>query len=144
MPTPISRSQICAALVLLCPLGAAAQGTPPPHLELELNALDPVDTGCRLTFLAVNQQGADIDKLVVETVLFTTEGRVDRLTLFDFGALPLSRPRVRQFNLPDLACDRLGQVLINGVQTCEGAGLAPGGCAAALKLGSRTDAQLVG
>ncbi|MEO0830265.1 MAG: hypothetical protein AAFY03_07365 [Pseudomonadota bacterium] len=128
---------------LLAPIAKAEDG-PPLELELELNAMDSVDAGCRLTFLAINQQEADLDKLVLETVLFTTEGRVDRLTLFDFGPLPLSRPRVRQFNLSDIACGDLGRILINGAQSCEGEGIAPGACVERLKLGSRTEAELIG
>lgn len=140
---PRTLKALALGAALLSPALSQAEDKP-LHLELELNALETVDTGCRLTFLAINQQEADLDKLVFETVLFTTEGQVDRLTLFDFGALPLSRPRVRQFNLQGLACDSLGQILINGAQSCEGEGIAPGACVDRLKLGSRTAADLIG
>jgi len=114
------------------------------HIALELNALDGENQTCRLTFLVTNQHTTPIDKLVYETVVFTKDGRVDRLTLFDFGALPVSRPRVRQFELSDLGCADLGQVLINGAHACTGDALPNGACVNDLRLSSRTDAGLTG
>lgn len=137
-------------LCLVAPLPAMADATATARLSVELNRIDTVQIAtvqsdmmqdaCRLTFLAQNMLGADIAALALETVLIDVDGRVDRLTLFDFGALPEGIPRVRQFDIPGLACERLGRVLINGVAECSGA-QAFGG---ALDLGSRTDVEVVG
>ena len=130
-----------ASLVPL--LLATLTGTPlhaeAPKLSLELNAVAEQDSGCRITFVATNTLGADIAALVVEAVIFTPDGLVDRLALLDFAALPQTRPRVRQFDLPGLPCDRIGQVLINAVGTCTGAGVEPATCAAAMTVSSRID-----
>lgn len=113
-------------------------------LTVELNTVTPLNAGCRLTFMATNAMPADIGKLVLETVLLTTEGTVDRLTLFDMQDLPANRPRVRQFDVPNLTCNALGKVLINGVGTCDGDGLDPTTCAGRLELTSRTDVEILG
>jgi hypothetical protein len=105
---------------------------------VELNAIDTIGEGCRLTFVLRNTMAEDIDKLVAETVLFSDDEQVVLLTLFDFGALPVGRPRVRQFQVPERSCDRLGQVLLNGIDTCEVAGSASGMCQQMLGLSSRT------
>ena len=110
-----------------------------PSLALELNAVAEQDSGCRITFVATNRLSADLSALVVEAVIFTPDGLVDRLALLDFQTLPQTRPRVRQFDLPGLACDRIGQVLINAVGTCTGAGLAPAACADAMTVSSRIE-----
>lgn len=96
-----------------------------PSLSVELNTLTQLEGACRLTFYAGNTLGSDIDALSLEAVIFTTEGEVERLTLFDLGTLPEGRPRVRQFDLPGLPCDEVGQVLVNGLAACEGEGLRP-------------------
>jgi hypothetical protein len=111
-----------------------------PRLSLELNRIDPLDGACRLTFMARNGLGADLAALALETVLIDAEGQVDRLTLFDFGTLPDGIPRVRQFDIPGLSCDRLGRVLINGVAECDGVD----GCADTLELTSRVDVEVIG
>jgi len=128
---------LCVALGLAQP--AAAQDAA-AALGLELNRIDDIENACRLTFLVENTLGQDLDTLALETVLIDREGRVDRLTLFEFGALLDAVPRVRQFDIPGLACDALGRVLINGVSDC-----APvAECGEALELSTRTEVELIG
>ena len=114
------------------------------HVSIELNAVQPVEDACRISFLVQNGHDLDIEQAVYEAVLFDAEGRVDRLTLFDFGALPSARPRVRQFVVPGLACASLGRLLINGSETCAGKGLPKGACSKKLDLRSRTDVEVLG
>lgn len=108
-------------------------------LSLELNATSDVEGSCRMSFLVRNELAQDVEALVVETVIFTKEFQVDRLTLFDFQSVPVGRPRVRQFDLSGTACSDVGSVLINGVDSCEGGSLTPDICQAALDLSTRTE-----
>ncbi len=117
-----------------------AQEAPEPSLTVELNRIDQIEGACRLTFMVENAMGRDLDALAVEVVLFDPQGVVERLTLFEFGALPAGVPRVRQFDVPGLSCDGLGRVLVNGVAECPGD--LP--CAAALEPSSRTDVEVIG
>ncbi|MDW3222980.1 MAG: hypothetical protein R8G34_08865 [Paracoccaceae bacterium] len=114
------------------------------QLFLELNALQDVGANCRLTFLARNETGAAIEEAVFETVVFDTTGGVMSLSLFDFQNLPMDRPRVRQFDLPGVACDTLGQALINGASICMVDGAESGVCDQALSLSSRLSVELLG
>ncbi|GAA5068190.1 hypothetical protein N0B44_02100 [Roseibacterium beibuensis] len=128
------------AFTLLSAPVLAQQADQPPRLGIELNRVDQLDGACRLTFMAENATGADLSTLSLETVLIDTAGQVDRLTLFDFGALPDGLPRVRQFDLGALDCAQLGRVLINGVAECSGGA----DCAGALGVSSRTDVEVIG
>ncbi len=110
-----------------------------PALDIELNAAQDREGGCRMSFVAMNGLGSDLSELVLEAVIFTPDGGVDRLALLDFQDLPQARPRVRQFDLPDLPCAQVGQVLINAVNACSGPGLTPEICSAAITLRSRLD-----
>ncbi|AVO39739.1 hypothetical protein C6Y53_10220 [Pukyongiella litopenaei] len=113
-------------------------------LRIELNAAEQRDDACLLTFVVENRQDGDIDRAVYETVLFDTEGRVDRLTLFNFADLPAGRVRVRQFAVPELSCASLGRVLINGVSSCEAGDTGADACDGALELDSRTAIEVLG
>ncbi len=113
-----------------------------PSIKVELNSTLQLDAACQLTFMLKNDLAADVEALVFETVLLTTAGAVDRLTLFDMRDLPSGTPRVRQFNVPSLACDALGQVLINGVAECSVGESAS--CADALTYSSRIDVEILG
>lgn len=111
-------------------------------LRIELNAQTPVEGACQISFVAQNTRDAAVEAAIFETVLFDTDGKVALLTLFDFGKLPAKRTRVRQFAVPGLRCDALGQMLINGAQTCKVAGADSDVCAD-LELSSRTDLKVL-
>ncbi|MEL6467623.1 MAG: hypothetical protein AAFQ58_21875 [Pseudomonadota bacterium] len=113
-------------------------------VAIELNTVSDGEGSCTLTFMVTNGHSVGIDKLVFETVLFDANGAVDRLTLFDFGALPVGRPRVRQFAVPNLACGGLGRVLFNGLHTCEATGLEASACADGLVPTSRVEIEVLG
>lgn len=136
---------LAATCLVACLMGgpAAAQEPQGAHVSIELNALQSVENACRISFLVQNRHEVDIEKAVYETVLFDTEGRVDRLTLFDFGALPSARARVRQFVVPGLACTAFGRLLINGAETCSGDGVPENACSQALELSTRTDVEVL-
>ncbi|MBO9429901.1 hypothetical protein [Sulfitobacter sp. R18_1] len=147
---PHFRSAFLAALSLTIAQGAAAEtpvATPAsasPALKVELNAADTTEANCKLTFLITNELSAPLDKAVYETVLFDREGTVNRLTLFDFGELPVGRPRVRQFVVPQTTCENLGRILFNGAQSCDGAGIEAGTCESALAPATRTEIEVLG
>lgn len=140
------KSDHAAVILAVCLSGhpALAQEPQGAHISIELNAVEPVEDACRISFLVRNGHSFDIEQAVYEAVLFDTQGRVDRLTLFDFGALPAARPRVRQFVVPGLACASLGSLLINGAETCAGDNLPAGACSEGLALHSRTDVEVLG
>ncbi len=141
---PYPRSIAFAALSLLLAHAAAAETPAPAGLAIELNAAETVDADCKLTFLITNNLAAPLDKAIYETVLFDQSGTVDRLTLFDFGTLPIGRPRVRQFVVPQTTCENLGRILFNGAQTCTGEGLDAGVCETDLAPSSRTKIEVLG
>lgn len=142
----LHRLAFAGLFAALAPFAVLAQSTQedPSRLSVELNALNDVDGACRLTFLARNTMGVGIDKAVFETVIFDTTGGVVKLSLFDFRDLPFDRPRVRQFDLPGLQCENIGQALINGANSCVVDGSESEMCREALSVSSRVDVELIG
>jgi len=129
---------VCLAALLVVPVAAQDAATP---LALELNALQPVDAGCRVTLVASNGLGNVLDKATFELALFGAQGGIDRLVSLDFKALGVGKTKVLQFELAGLDCAAVTRVLINDVTSCEGPGLAPDACAANLVTSSRVAAQ---
>lgn len=132
----LSTALLTIAMAL--PTGAMAQEDG-GALIVELNRVVPLEGACRLTFMAQNNMDMDVEQVVFETVLFTSDGGVERLTLFDLGELPTARPRVREFDMQGLACENLGRVLFNGVDACSGEGVDAETCEGALSPVSRVD-----
>jgi len=149
LPEILARAaRASAAVPVLLAIGgageAAAQDKAASGLALELNRLEQVEAGCRLAFVAQNGLAGDLENVSLEIVIFDEQGQVQRLTVFDFGALPAGRPRVRQFELPQTQCGSVGRILVNGVSQCTGKGIAPGACEAGLKLENRTKTEFRG
>lgn len=145
----MSRAGLFAATLLsIATLGSAfAQeaATPAPapegttDLVLELNALQPSENGCRISFLATNNLGKDLEKAAFEVALFNAAGAIERLVALDFKTLTSGKTKVLQFNLAETQCDNVGRVLVNDVAACTGEGIEPGACLAGLKTQTKTD-----
>jgi hypothetical protein len=113
-------------------------------LSIELNAAQTGEGGCTLSFLVANGLEQNIEQAIYETVLFDQNGQVINLSLFDFGALPPGRPRVRQFVLDQTECAAIGRILFNGASTCTAPNLPETACEDRLNLTSRTKIETLG
>jgi hypothetical protein len=118
---------------------AMAQAEAPPALSLELNALTQVEAACRVSFVAGNRMGAAIADATFEVAFFGRDGILQKLVSLDFKALPVAKTKVVQFDLDGLSCADVGRVLVNDVATCDGVGLDPATCLAALTTSHRPD-----
>ena len=110
-----------------------------PSLALELNALQPADSGCRVTFLATNSLGGELNRAAVEVAFFTTDGAIDRIVTLDFKGLTQGKTKVLQFELKNLACDGIGRLLINDITACEGTDIGATACLDGLVTTTRPD-----
>lgn len=130
-----------APLIAVAALAAspvmAQESAPAPGLALELNAVTPSETGCRITLLATNRLGTEVTRSAFEIALFGTGGGIERLVSLEFKAMPDGKTRVLQFDIGEIGCDTLSRVLINDITACDGEGLDPGACYAALSTVSR-------
>lgn len=112
----------------LAAVPAWAQSAPAPALSLELNAAQPSEKGCRLTFIVSNALGVDLSRAAFEIALFNEAGVVDRLTVLDFKDLPAGKTKVTRFDLAGADCGKLSRVLINSATECTGTGVEPAAC----------------
>jgi hypothetical protein len=102
----------------------AAQPTEPAAqnklLTIELNRVQQSQSGCRLSFMAVNRLGADLQTTAFEIVFFDPDSIVSQMLLLDFGRLPKDKTKVVEFDLPQ-ACEQISRVLVNDILECAGA-----------------------
>nr|WP_314261549.1 hypothetical protein [uncultured Devosia sp.] len=138
------KNALAIFLALCCTSTAIAQDASAPTesasgFALELNALQPAEAGCRVTFLATNELGSQLDRASVEMALFDAAGTIDRIVTLDFKALSPGKTKVLQFQLSGLDCDDVGRVLINDITACEGPDLEATACLAGLVTATRTD-----
>lgn len=144
----LEKNTIIATGLALLLLGAAfhpamAQDAPArtevPELALELNALQPSERGCRVTFLVSNTLGKELSQVAFELALFTKAGMISRLTVVDFKDLPAGKTKVRQYDLPSLDCADVGRILVNNTTECAGEGIEADACIRHLKTKTGTE-----
>lgn len=140
-------SHALAAALLLLPTLARAQEEPP--LALELNKLEPIAAapggaaGCRAYLVANNPEGgARIDVLRLDLVLFGTDGVIVRRIALDVGPVAPGRTQVRPFELRDVPCDSIGQILVNDTLLCKVGGTDRTDCIDRIRTASRVSTKL--
>lgn len=129
---------LASAVAVPCAAAPALAQDPAPALHLELNAVQPSDKGCRLTFVVNNRLGADLEKVGFELALFNEAGAVDRLTVLAFKEMPHGKTKVSRFDIAGADCTKLSRVLINEATECVGAGIEPASCMRKLETATKT------
>ncbi|MFS2177471.1 hypothetical protein ACCC98_16245 [Rhizobium pisi] len=112
---------IAAGLVMaVASVSQAQEAAFATSLDVELNALAPSQKGCMMTFVALNNLSATINKISFELAFFNDKNTVDRITVLDFRDLPQGKKRVRQFDMPNVNCESVTRILINDTPVCDG------------------------
>jgi hypothetical protein len=125
------------ALAVATPVAAAETG----KIAVEFNDLQPAESGCRAVFVLNNGLDKPLDKLALRVVAFDTAEHATLFLTLDVGALPVGKTRVLRFDLgAGVTCDSIGKLVLDDVTSCEGAGLDPAACLAAVSLSSKAKA----
>jgi hypothetical protein len=141
-PSECARDLFFAAALAfgLAPLPAAAEDA---AISLELNRLETVDGRCSITLVSTNALGTDLERLVVELVLFDAQRRALRFMRVALPALAAGRSRALMFDAEDLDCTGIASILFNGAVECTAQGLDAQTCAAAIAPSSRAPVPFV-
>lgn len=131
-------STVVSCLALVQPALAQQGGS----LDLELNNSVQHDGVCRLSFMVRNGLTVPVKDVGLEVVLLNKDGLAQDFMMLRTGELIKGKRRVRQFDLPDVSCGDIGEILINDVADCQGEGLNPASCLAVLSVSSRTSIKL--
>ncbi len=114
-----------------------------PALALELNgAADTPEGACRLTYVANNGLTVPLEMTSFQMAVFDGTGAVTRLIVLDFGALPVGKTKVVQFDIPGQTCAQISRIVVNDVAQCTTTGgAAVDGCLTSLATASRGTIQ---
>lgn len=111
---------VCFALLALLAATGPARTEPAP-LGLELNKLEPMDNACRAYLVLHNPSDDGFASLKLDLVMFDADGVVARRLAVEGGPLPAGKTSLKVFDVADIACARIGRILLNDVLACSGA-----------------------
>lgn len=141
-------SRFLAAGGKLLPLFAATllAGTEPSsaqsgRLGVELNKFEPADSGgCRTFFLFRNQSGMTLEAFEMSLAVLDTGGVIDQLLSIDAAPLPIARTTLKLFEIPDISCDRISEILLHEMTACTPQNAEPMDCFEIMDLSSKASA----
>ncbi|MEM6489594.1 MAG: Tat pathway signal sequence domain protein [Pseudomonadota bacterium] len=135
---------LALALPLALPLApGTAAAEEPATIAVELNKLETDGGSCQSYLVVDNAINAPFDKLVLDLVLFDAEGIIARRLAVDVAPLRAGRQSVKVFAIPQLACEGIGRILVNGVLGCTSEGAPVDGCVERIETTSRAPVELI-
>lgn len=146
------RQLLCGSLVLAAVMtgqtvAAQTESSTPAAtgpLTVEINKFEPNDTGgCRAFFLFRNETGLTFEGFEMSLAIFNSGGVIDRLLSIDAAPLPAARTTLKLFEIPDIACTDISEILLHEIPSCKPQNADQMDCYSLLELNSRTSAALV-
>lgn len=120
--------------------------TPAPggKLTVELNKFEEITGGgCRAYFLFKNDTGTSFEGFEMSLAVINKDGVIDRLLSIDAAPLPVARTTLKLFEIPQIACAAISQVLLHDIPVCKPQNGTQTDCFPMIDLKSRTPAALI-
>jgi len=112
-------------------------------LTIEINKFEEIEGGgCRAFFLFRNDSGKAFEGFEMSLAIFNKDGVIDRLLSIDAAPLPVARTTLKLFEIPQIACANISEVLLHDVPVCKPQNEDNTDCYPMLALKSRTAAPL--
>ncbi|MQX35718.1 hypothetical protein GHC57_04215 [Roseospira navarrensis] len=129
----------------MAPRPSHAQDDPATRsgLEIDLNKTEAVEGGCRSYFLFRNDTGTTWDAFELSLAILDRDGVIAQLLTIDAAPLPAGRSALKLFDIPDIACGDIGEIILHDIATCADASGARSDCFEVVRLVSRSGIPLV-
>lgn len=108
-------------------------------LSMELNKLETQDNACRTYLVFKNETDSSFKTLKLDLVVFGTDGVVAKRLAVEAAPLAADKTSLKVFDIGDVTCDKVGQLLLNDVTACADQDGEIDECIAKLDLKSRGD-----
>lgn len=149
MGSPIRIARLTSGATFAAIVGAALLAGPPAQAEtgrlgVELNKFEQGETGgCRTFFLFRNQTGMTLEGFEMSLAILDREGVIDQLLSIDAAPLPIARTTLKLFEIPDIACSEISEVLLHEMTACKPQNAEAVDCFEFMDLGSKATAGFV-
>lgn len=141
MKYSILHAGLTAVALCLSPLMASAQSA---GLTVELNKVEASDTGgCSAFFLFRNGTDNSFEGFEMSLAILDQNGVIDRLLSIDAAPLPVSRTTLKLFEVPEMACENISEILLHDLTSCKPQNGEEMDCFPILTLQSKANAALV-
>lgn len=114
------------------------------RLGVELNKLEDSENGaCRAFFLFRNQTGKTLSGFEMSLAILDGGGVIDRLLTIDAAPLPTGRTTLKLFEIPEIKCGNISEILLHEITSCQAQNESEGDCFGILDITSRANVAMV-
>ena len=139
----IPRKPLVAGLMLALVAALPARAET-GRLTVELNKAEEIEGGgCRAFFLFRNETGKSFEGFEMSLAILDGSGVIDRLLSIDAAPLPVARTTLKLFEIPQIACADISEILLHEMTACRPQNEDEMDCFEILDLASKTPAALV-
>jgi len=128
-----------AVMLLASATARADSGT----VDVELNKLEAVESGCRAYMVFDNTRAHGFEAYALDLVIFDSDEVIAKRLAVRTQGLRAEKTTVKLFDIAGVDCGEVGRILLNRVRDCEPAGGATVDCTAITTPSSRTDVAFV-
>ncbi len=132
-----------AALIAAIALWSSEASAQTGQLVVELNKFETIENGCRTFFLFRNKTGITLQGFEMSLAILDQKGVIDRLLTVEAAPLPAERTTLKLFEIPEMQCSAIGEILLHEIARCEPDRGNPLDCFTVIDLQSRAAAPLV-
>ncbi len=138
------RAVCCAfAIFTAAVLWAGGSAAQTNRLVVELNKLEAIESGCRTFFLFRNRTDLDFSGFEMSLAILDQQGVIDRLLTVDAAPLPAGSTTLKLFEIPEIPCDNIGEILLHDIARCEAGQDAAVDCFRLIDLQSKAATALI-
>jgi len=113
-------------------------------LTVELNKVEASESGgCSAFFLFRNDTNNSFEGFEMSLAILNTQGVIDRLLSTDAAPLPVARTTLKLFEIPEIACADISEILLHDMTSCRPQNAEEIDCFPILELRSKAAAALV-
>ena len=113
------RRSFYATMTLMSMLGLSVASQAADSISLELNKVTQQGNSCRLHFLLTNNTDIAFQTFRLQIAFFDKSGGFVNNATADFLRVRPKKTVLRYFDVPELHCTDLGEVLLNDAASCE-------------------------
>lgn len=105
-------------LTLMAVLFAGAAYAQDAKLDIELNSIGLRNESCEVYLRVRNQTPVGYDVFKIDLAFFDRAGVINDRSLVELGPLRANKTSLHVFQMPDMECGNVGEVLLNDVTEC--------------------------
>ncbi len=112
-------------------------------LNIELNSISLRNDSCEVYLRVSNQMPNGFDVFKVDLAFFDRAGVINDRSLVELGPLRANKTSLHVFQMPDMECGNVGEVLLNDVTECTATGGAAVDCLGIVTLSAKGDIAFI-